>query len=171
MCGPAAIPIASLIISAAATGYSMIQSNQQAKAQEKAAEMAMQADREQLALESTQIDDRIVSEKMERQRQRMREESRIIVSASEAGGLGGSFLSQLANARLQSGYDQGIMEKNRTNMQAQNRAGVKGVLATYQSRMNEAASSRMSPFTAGLRIGGSALESYNMYQNNKSRIK
>lgn len=167
MCGPAVVPIAGLVISAASAVYGMVQSNKQADAQAQAAEMAMLADKEQLGLEAEQIQDKTTLEKMERERQAQREQSRIIVSASESGGLGGSFLSQLANARLQNSYDQGIIDKNRTNMLKQNQAGVKGVAAQYQSRLNEAESRRVSPFMAGLQITGAGLDAYGQYKDSK----
>lgn len=167
MCGPAVVPAIGLVISAASTVYGMVESNKNANAQAQAAEAAYAADRKQLDLESEQINDKTTLEKMERQRQTTREQSRLIAASSEVGGLGGSFLTQLANTRLQSGYDQGIIEKDRRNMQAQNRAGVQGVAANYHSRLNSANSMKESPFMAGLKIAGSGMEAYSQYKNNK----
>ena len=167
MCGPAVVPIATLVISAVATGYDMMQQNRLASAQEAAARNAYNADMQQLELQAEQTNDEATLEKLERQRQAAREQSRIIASISEVGGLGGSFLSMMANSRLQAGYDTGIMEKNRVNAIQQNKTYQKSIGATYQSRMNEAGSRRVSPFMAGLQIAGYAANSYGQYSTNK----
>lgn len=167
MCGAGALALTTFAISAASTAMQYYESQQNAAAMEASAEAAYDADKASLDAQAEQMNDQATTEKLERQRQATREQSRIIASNSESGGLGGSFLQQMANSRLQSGYDQAIMETNRKNNIAQNTASKKAAGAKYRTRMNEAASTRMNPFMAGLQIVGAGAESYSGYKTNK----
>jgi hypothetical protein len=157
MCTPAAIPLA---LTAISTAYSVYQGNQQAQAGVAAAEAAAAADRDLLGKQASQINASASMDKLERQRQGMREQAKIRTAAGEAGALGNSTLRMLNNSMLQEGHDTGIVESNRQNAMDQNQARGGAVNAELQSRTNEAMSHYTNPLMAGLQIGVGAGSDY-----------
>ena len=113
-----------------------------------------------------QLDDKATQDAMERQRQALRDRSRIMVAAGEAGVGGNSLLRDIHNTMVQADYDRGIIQANREVGVADTVMAKRGVYAEHQGRYNAAKSMAYNPFTSALKIGASTVQGglagYNM---------
>jgi hypothetical protein len=114
MCGPTAIAVSMGALSMFSKSMEIVNTN---NAMEQSAENTIDsynAQIEALSKRAEGISDQAALDKLERQRQAMREQARIRVAAGEAGvGGGQSTQLRLADALFQSGYDIGIIEHNK----------------------------------------------------------
>lgn len=160
MCHPAVVPIALALVSAAATAYSVNQSNKTNKAMAEAANEAAGLDMARLQAGSDQVNSKSAQEKLQREMQTQRERARIRVSQGESGVSGQSSLRVLNNSLMQGSFDIGILEANRVNSQDQLNADRMDVSAGNKGRVNQANAGMTSGPMAALMIGGSAGSAY-----------
>lgn len=157
MCHPAAFVAASMVISAAATAQSIKAQNDAAKATADSAYNAELADLRLLEERALQTQDAAQLKILERQRQAARERAMIRVSQGEAGIMGNTPLMELMSTYTQSGYDISIIEANKSNALAQNAAEQEAVRIAGTGRQKNARATSVSPWSAGLQIGGAAM--------------
>lgn len=119
MCGPAAPMVAMMVISAASTAVQQYQSakarDAAKEAADKQAKLAREAEANQLkALEEQMEQEKDATElqKLDRERQALRERAKIRVAAAEAGAFGNVTLREMAVSELQEDRDKGILEYN-----------------------------------------------------------
>lgn len=154
MCGPLAVPIALAAGSMLLKGTEIAQTNQYAG---KVASNAVDAARNQydaLSLKQSQINSKSALEKFERERQALREQSKLLVASGEAGILGGvSPARAIVVSQEQAGFDEGILEANRANAIQQTVIEGNSIYTATQGRLNQARSMAVNPFMAALQIG------------------
>lgn len=119
MCGTAGPMVAMMVIAAASTAVQQYQSNKQrgaaqdaADKQEKLAKEAEENQLEALDAQMEQVQDQGELQKMDRQRQALRERAKIRVAASESGAFGQSTLKELSASQIGEGFDTGIIDYN-----------------------------------------------------------
>lgn len=144
-------------MSIGSTVMQMSNANYLAKAEGQAATEAATADYAALTQREQQIDTQATTEKLERQRQGMRERALLRVTAGEAGIGGITPIREQANSLLQESYDTGILEYNRENRIDQTEVEKQKVYADAKGRMNVARSKTQGGFMAGLQIGAAGL--------------
>lgn len=106
-------------------------------------------------------------QQLERQRQGMRERSRMRVAMGLNGVEGNTPMSEFANSYLQQAYDSGITQTNTENAMVQNQYDKMGVYATAKDRVNSARSTMRtgtSPLLAGLQIAAAGAGAYTSYK-------
>ncbi|MFC1524616.1 hypothetical protein ACFL6N_07490 [Thermodesulfobacteriota bacterium] len=162
MCNPA---LAVAAISMVGTGVQIHQNNQAAEDSAENAHDALMADYDLLDLQQDQINDAAAQDKLERERQGMRDQAKIRVANSEAGTLGNSALMEMHNSMFQTSYDQMIMERNRDGAIKQAQAGKGKANVTYEGRKSQAKSRMTSSALAGLKIASSGTDGYARGQN------
>lgn len=142
------------------TGLEIATQNAMAEAQAEAAVNAAIADYNTLQEQQREINQQSNLEQIERQKQAMRERSRLIVAMSEAGISGNSPMREIANSFQQESYDIGIIKENKENQLYGNRKQQEAVHANAKSRVNAAKSNMISPALAALQIGSGAVSGY-----------
>lgn len=160
-----ALSIGTSLVSA---GVGYMQQMQQAKAQNAYAEamaknaaQAAQNDYNIVNAKIMQENQKTALEEFERQRQGLRERSKILVAAGEAGLSGATPMRELQNSLMQAGYDVGVMETSQENMQYQARNEKQKIWTDAKSRTQQAKSmvtkgpSPLSLVGAGLSAIGS----------------
>ena len=161
MCEPIA---ATAIVASAATAignYAQIKAqNAQAKAEMKAAKNAALYDTLALEMRRHQINQSTDLEIFERQRQALRERSRIAVAAGEAGVAGNSPARMIAQSILDASFDIGVRQSNRESNLLQTKLDEEAVKATKTYRVNTARSQMINPFMGALMIGGRTASTY-----------
>lgn len=181
MCGPAAIPIAALVISAAGTGYEVYQKNQEVNAQNKfqehvaeqgaalaTANFKNQADQENYRQQ--QADQAAAQSKQQNQKEAAKAKSTAAVSAGEAGVAGISIDALQADFNRQEALFAGSVDTNRSWQRSQSQQQMQGLRAGAIDRI---ASTQANPISApgyygaALRIGGQSLDTYNTYYRPK----
>jgi Mrp family chromosome partitioning ATPase len=137
-------------------------------AAEKQAKLAREAEQNQLKALDEQIEqesDSTELQKLDRQRQALRERAKIRVAASESGAFGNSTLKELSASHVGEGYDTGIMDYNlrAKKEQAARRAEAIGI-NTKRDIANAKASIPLSTPTwmQGLNIGLAGGKGYMM---------
>lgn len=116
------------------------QQNAYAEAMAKNAAQAAQADYAVVNQKLMQENQKTALDQFERQRQGLRERSKILVAAGEAGLSGATPMRELQNSLLQAGYDVGIMEQSQENALSQSFAEKQGIWAQAKGRTQEAKS-------------------------------
>jgi hypothetical protein len=130
--------------------------SQQATMLEEAEMNQLKALEEQIA----QVEDKTELEKLQRQRQALREKAKIRVASSEAGVMGNSVFRQIAAAMINSSMDMGVVDVNAANQKAQiGRQMEATMINTKRQKANIYSSvpDKPNPFFAGLNIAGSGL--------------
>jgi hypothetical protein len=165
MCNPVAAMMAVSMAMSLASGVMQYKSAKDAQeaaddAAKREAKLAEEAEANQLkALEDqlAQATDKAEIEKLERQRQAIRERAKIRVAASESGGLGNSVLKQLSASAVNEGFDKGIIQNNLDNRATQIDRQKEATRINTKSQINRAKAgvpAAPSQFMAGLQIGG-----------------
>jgi hypothetical protein len=149
--------IGSGLLSAAGSAVGIMQTNKTAEAAAQNAVRAANYDYQLLNLRQQQVNEKAAQQAFERQRQGLRERSKVLVATGEAGVLGNTPLREMYNTMFQTGYDTGIIEQNRVNQSLQVQAYKEGVKAQAESRINQAESMVTNPWMAILKIGMSGL--------------
>lgn len=161
MCEPTTAAAIALTTAAAIGGYAEAKArNAQAKAEQQAAKADAVFDLAALDLRRHQINRASDLEIFERQRQALRERSRIAVAAGEAGVVGNSPARLIAQAMLDAAHDIGVHQANRESNLLQTNLERTAVQAKRDSRINVARSQMVNPFMSALMIGGRAATSY-----------
>lgn len=156
MCHPAVgIALAAISTAASIGGTVLSAQAQNAAAEEemKNATASANAQQAQLQEQESQINDQAALEKLERQRQAMRERAAIRVNQGEAGVAGATANRELQDTYFQNTYDINIMEQNRKNAVSANRAQAKAVEIEGVGRWKNASARRTSSLATGLQIG------------------
>lgn len=172
MCYAAAIPIVTLIISAAATAYSVDSQNKQVKSQNKAneisAESARQSFRNQASdtnLRLQQEQEAAVNAKIENSKRAAEARGTARASAGQSGVAGLSVDNLLADFYRQEAGFRFVTDSNLSMKVEQSQRELKGLRATSQSRE---LSLRPEPLPgylgAGMRIGGQSVQAYDDYK-------
>jgi hypothetical protein len=165
MCNPAAaVAAVGVAVSAASTGITMYQQDQQADAMRESAEKAQALDQAQLAKRQQEITDKEVLDEFERMRQAQRTEGKIRVSAAESGAFGNSLLRQLNQNMFDETYDKSIIDRSSGYAIDQAQMQKRATNAAYQSRLNRADGVAGNQFLTGLQgIGNAASTGLSMY--------
>lgn len=161
MCPPvfAAAAILSTIATTASSVMSVKANNDAAKAEMANASASTEQQYQQLREQQIQVNDQAALEKLERQRQALRDRAKIRVSQAEAGITGNTAERELNDAAFQESYDLSIMEANRSNAISQSVTTGRAIGQEGLSRWKSAKNKRISGLSAGLQIGGAALSS------------
>jgi TolA-binding protein len=176
MCNPVAFAAVSMVIAAAGTAASIYQSNKAADAAQDAAEkeaaLARQAEEKQIEALNAQLEqetDKTEIQKLERQRQALRERAKIRVAESESGAFGNSTLKQLSASMVNEGQDKGLMDYNLRATADQIERQKDATSINTSRQINNAFASvpiKPSAFMSGLSIGssaaGGAMQGYSM---------
>lgn len=142
--------IGSLLLGAA-SGYSQQKAtNKQAEASKLAARRAAASDYAALAEQALQMYQAVNVETFDRRRQALKDRSRILVSAGEAGVGGNSLTRQIAQSMFDESYDLGIRSTSIENYALQNRRQRADIAAGLQTRFNQADAMMGNPWTAAL---------------------
>jgi len=131
------------------------------------ARLASMLDINALHSQLTQSQDAFNIQAFERQRQALRDQSRILASAGEAGVGGNSLIRAIANQHWDAGYDIGIHKTNLESREAHITNQVRGVIANKESRINTAEANMRNPWVGvGLTIPTAVA---NLYEVGKAR--
>ena len=108
----------------------------------------------------------------ERQRQALRDQSRILVSAGEAGVGGNSLLRTLASQEWDASYDIGIHKANLENQAYMTSQHARAVAANKDSRVSTASARMANPWVnLALSIPGMAYSTYEINKGGGGRNK
>lgn len=189
MCIPAAVALAAASVIATvgkgvmdhqmkikAARLNRQQSEMQAAAIREAANEARELDMEAADAQENEIERAASLQTFERTRQAQRDAAKTRVATSEAGVLGNTLSTQLANAALNSSFDIGIVEANMKSALGQVDRERLRTDATYKSRLNEAATISaagragedavpgfgLTALGIGIDAAGAGLQGYNM---------
>lgn len=161
MCEPVTATALAIGTAAAVSSYAESKArNAQAKAEEQAAKSAAAYDKTAIDLRRHQINRSVDLEIFERQRQALRERSRIAVAAGEAGVAGNSPARMIAQSMLDAAHDIGVHQANRESLIAQTMLEEQAIKAGRDSRVNIARSQMTNPFMSALMIGGRTTAAY-----------
>jgi hypothetical protein len=167
MCEPATIMAgASLAVGATTSVMSILQQNKAASEMASSANTAAVTDYSILDRRQQEADSKSALEMTERQRQGLKERSKLMVAIGESGVSGNSPLREVDNALSQADYDLGIIGANQKSETSQIQDEKLGIYTQAQSRVNQAKSSYVNPLTGMLKIGvdaaGAGLAGYGM---------
>ncbi|QFP93683.1 internal virion protein [Ralstonia phage P-PSG-11-1] len=174
MCGPAAIPIAMLVITGASTAASISAQQQQQKAQDsfnqREYENKMTAYRGNLAnieVQRNQAQDDAAAQKQQNDMAAQRATATATTAAGEAGVSGTSVDALLRDLAGQAAYDNTNVDENYLRQDRALNAQRENAFNGTVSQINQLRPS-MSPdyLGAGLRIGQAAVGAYGQYQQN-----
>jgi Mrp family chromosome partitioning ATPase len=168
MCNPIAFGVATMIISMAGTFMSQKMQNDRMDQQQEHVEEAVEKEieyieeAEEIQLETLdaeieEIDDKYELEKLDRQRQALRERAKIRTAASESGAFGNSTLRSLAVSFANQGHDTGVIDYNQRSAQDQleREKGATKINAKRQKNNAKASiplGSGSNPFFSGMSI-------------------
>ena len=146
--------IVTAITAAASTAMQISIANKQAKAQAEAAEANLEQQIAQEQESQRQLNKKSQVEKAERQRQALREQAKVRVSAGEAGIYGSvSSMRQEIDAWQNYGYDVSLIEQNRENGVQQSEYMVDAYSTQAEGIGNQAKASYTGPGMAISSIG------------------
>lgn len=149
--------IGGLMLGAASSYSQQKAANKQAKVSKLAARRAAASDYAALAEQALQMYQAANVEAFDRRRQALKERSRILVSAGEAGVGGNSLTRQIAQSMFDESYDLGIRSTNIESYALQNKRQREDIAAGLQTRFNQADAMIGNPWTAALLGIGSSL--------------
>lgn len=139
--------------------------NVQAKAEQDSARIATSFDLSSLLDQQRQAQQSTDLKTFERQRQALRDRSRLLASAGESNVGGNTILRMVANNLQDMSYDMGIHRTNLENQNFQTTQSALGVVANRDTRVNHAQSRMANPwFSAALGIGQQAPQAYSTYK-------
>ena len=157
--------IGSLLIGGVSRYAQQKAQNVQAQAEQQASRTAASFDLSSLLDQTRQNQQSVDLKVFERQRQALRDRSRLLASAGEANVGGNSVLRMVANNLQDMSYDQGIHRTNLENQQFQTTQQARNVAANSDNRFNHAQARVSNPwFQAALGIGQQAPQAYSMYK-------
>lgn len=151
-----ALSLASLAIQGISSFFGQKAQNEQSTAQIEAAYEAASWDMSALGDRTIQLQDAAQLEMFERQKQALRERSKILTAAGEAGVSGSSVLRQLNQTELDKSFDIGVHQTNLENMLFQTNLDAHKVISTAQSRSNQVRPNIRNPWLNSLLLGGTA---------------
>lgn len=127
--------------------------NKQAFSQQQAAWDNYYAQKEQLQIQSRQIDSQAAGQMSNRAVLAAVDAARLVNVAADGGVTGLSVDHLIADSKFQASMDNSGIEQNRENQQVQNAMEVQGAWSKAQSQVNQADSKRPSLLSTGLQIG------------------
>jgi hypothetical protein len=165
------VATAMLVMGGLAAGTSALQINSQNKAAYAAADSASNAATADYAAVSDaadQVNVQANAEALKLRREALVERGRLVAAQSETGFIGNSPLVELNNQRLKEQEALGTVDYNRGNALMQNSRDMSKIFAAATGRYNEAKSTRVNPFAAGLMIATSGVQGagtgYTLYE-------
>lgn len=160
-----ALQLASMTIQGISSFFGQQAQNEQAMAQIESAYRTASWDMSALNDRATQLQDAAQLEMFERQKQALRERSKILTAAGEAGVSGSSVLRQLNQTMLDKSFDIGVYQTNLENSLFQTNLDAQKVISTANSRVNQASSSISNPWLSPLTIGTEAFTAYQFFKD------
>lgn len=172
MCYVAAIPIITLVISAAATAYSVDAQNKSVKAENKVreigAESARQSFRDQASdmnLRVQQEQEAAVNAKMENAKRAAEARGTARAASGQAGVAGLSVDALMADFYRQEGTYRAVTDSNLSASIEQSQRELKGLRSTAQSREASLRPEAVPGYLgAGLRIAGQGVQAYDTHK-------
>jgi hypothetical protein len=172
MCYAAAIPIVTLIISAAATAYSVDAQNKQVGAENKSRSIAAESARESFRNQASDTNLRLqqeqeaaVNAKIENSKRAAEARGTARAAAGQSGVAGLSVDNLLADFYRQEAGFRFVTDSNLSAATEQSQRELKGLRATSQSRENSLRPEALPGYLgAGLRIAGQGVQAYDQYQ-------
>jgi hypothetical protein len=174
MCYAAAIPVVTLLISAAATTYTVYDQNQAVKAENKAreigAESAAQSGRNQFSDVNRRLQqeqEAALNRKVENAKRAAEARATARTSSGQAGVSGLSVDSLLADFYHQEASYRFATDTNLGYFQEQTRRDLEGIRAGTESRVNSLRPEPVPGYLgAGLRIGARSVQAFDEYKTN-----
>lgn len=171
MCYAAAIPIVTLIISAAATAYSVDSQNKNVAAENKARSISAESARESFRSQASDTNLRLqqeqeaaVNAKIENAKRAAEARGTARASSGAAGVAGLSVDNLLADFYRQEAGFRFVTDSNLSDKVEQSQREMKGLRATAKSRENSLRPEALPGYLgAGLRIGGQAVGAIDDY--------
>lgn len=171
MCGPAAIPVITLIISAAATAYTVDSQNKNVKAENKSREVSAESARESFRQQASDTNLRLqqeqeaaVNAKIENTKRAAEARGTARASAGQSGVAGLSVDNLLVDFYRQEAGFRFVTDTNLSNAVEQSQRQLTGAQATSRSRENSLRPEPLPGYLgAGLRIGGQSVTAYDDY--------
>lgn len=174
MCYAAAIPIVTLIISAAATAYSVDASNQAVKAENAARKQGQESAEQSFRNQSSDVnrslqqqEEAAINGKIENAKRAAEARATARTSSGAAGVAGLSVDNLLADFYKQEASYRMVTDTNFTYQVEQSRRDLEGIRSGTQSRVNQLRPAPVPGYLgAGLRIAGQGVQAYDQYQRN-----
>lgn len=141
-----ALALAGLLIDTGRKHAEQTAINKQAYSEIQAARRAAAFDIQALQDQIYQAKQSTNLRQFERRRQALRDQSRLLVAAGEAGVGGNSVLRSLANEMWDTSHDTGILQTNLQNQVYQSSQQARAVAANMQSRINSAQARIRNPW-------------------------
>jgi hypothetical protein len=158
------------VMSALSTAMQVVQQNKMIDAQSKANAAQLEQQYKAIAEEQEQAQEQASIEEFERTRQALREMGRAKVSGAESGALGNSLGAIFNEIGMDQMLDLGIIEGNLENTMAKTELSKRSSQSATEHSMTEGT----NPVYAGLQIGMSGFEGYQMGSSlggKKTKIK
>lgn len=154
MCNPIAVGAVMAVAAVASKTAEISSTNAAAKRSAESAANSANLSYEALRGQAVQTNTKAQLESFERQRQAIREQSKLLVAAGESGVLGGvSPARAIIDSAMQGSIDVGLINENRENALDQIELKNKQVYAEADTRIKAAKASAVSPFMSFLKIG------------------
>jgi hypothetical protein len=158
------------VMSALSTAMSVVQQNQMVDAQNKANAAQLEQQYKAIAEEQEQAQEQASIEEFERTRQALREMGRARVSGAESGALGNSLGAIFNEVGMDQMLDLGLIEANLENTMDKTELQKESAYSATKHSMSEGT----NPLYAGLQIGASGYQGYQMGSSlggKKTKIK
>jgi hypothetical protein len=174
MCYVAAVPIITLLLTAASTAYTVDQQNKSVSAQNKATDIAQESARESFRQQASTTNLRLQQEqeaatnaKIENAKRAAEARGTARASAGQAGVSGMSVDNLFADFYRQEAQYRFVTDSNLAAVQEQTARDLQGLKAGTQSRINSLRKEAMPGYLgAGLRIGDASVGAYDKYKRN-----
>jgi hypothetical protein len=174
MCYVAAVPVITLLLTAATTAYTIDQQNKNVKAQNKAMDIAEESAKESFRQQASTVNLRLQQEqeaatnaKIENAKRAAEARGTARASAGQAGVAGFSVDNLLADFYRQEAQYRSVTDTNLGYVQEQSRRDMAGLKAGTQSQINRLVREPIPGYLgAGLRIGAAGVGAYDDYKTN-----
>lgn len=161
MCNPIAIGAVMAAGSMIMKGGEIAQNNKNAERMGKNAVKAANTEYQSNRLRAVTANEKAQIDKWKRRQQAMREQSKIIVGAGEAGVIGGvSPVRAIVNSMMQSSIDVGLTEANRQNQMEMVKLQNEATYNQAKARISQAEAMAVSPFMAMLQVSMSGAQGF-----------
>lgn len=172
MCYVAAVPVITLLLTAAATAYSVDQANQGVKATNKANDIAAEGARQTARDQYSEVNLRVQQEqeaatnaKIENSKRALEAVSTARTASGQAGVSGMSVDNLFADFYRQEAGFRFVTDSNLASTVEQSQRDMKGIRSTGQSRENALHHEPVPGYLgAGLRIGAASVGAYDDYK-------
>lgn len=174
MCYVAAVPVITLLLTAATTAYTVDQQNKSVKAQNKAMDIAEESAKESFRQQSSTVNLRLQQEqeaatnaKIENAKRAAEARGTARAAAGAAGVAGFSVDALFADFYRQEAQYRSITDTNLGYVEEQSRRDMAGLKSGTQSTINRLVREPVPGYLgAGLRIGAAGLQTYDDYKTN-----